>query len=1311
MTSPNGNDVSLQAPAAPWRLYGSIGVITLLVGVTVAFTIRTADGMVARYTPLTQAAMGIKLEACTGHLWLEEAIYGDRHEDIETVWDHLDNATRSAQDMLNGAEYPKTTILPLRDAKLRNEIEQTLVKLGEFRQIAEERIARGVEAVAGSEIDQRFDAVFLGLVRQADVVEHSLRQATWHDLRRFRLAQGALIVITVLLGFGTVTLVHRYDRRRAADFVNVQHARQRVEVERRRLAATMMSMGDGLILTDAKGTIEFINPVAVEITGVPAADAVGQPIGAVVKIVDEQTDKLLENPIELVLREREPSEIARRHAMVSRSGRRIPITESSTTILDDAGDLLGAAFVVHDMSEFRRSEEALRASEQRFRAITENTSDVTAILDGDGLYRYISPSILRVAGYNVVHMLGKTIDWLVHPDDRRVVAQALAKAASDLEVTSSLSEIRVHHVEGHWVHLEVQFTGMFDTPGVHGIVMNCRDVTERRAAELALQARADEMTSLHSVIQRVSASLSTEEVVRAALDGIVAAANPELAMMFLHEIDGELHLAGVHATRPEFAHANTPKHHVGQCLCGLAAATGESIYSTNIHLDPRCTWEECKKAGLRSVAALPVQSGGRILGVIAIATGTQERDFSKQQGFLDALAGEIAIGLQNALYVEAIKRNAEEQASINEELQQREAELSAIFRAAPAGIGVMSNRVFQKVNDGICRMTGYAMEELLHKSARILYASDEEYEFVGREKYGQIEKHGTGTIETTWVRKDGVAIHMLLSSTPIDPSDFSAGVVFTALDITERKRAQEALRASERNYREIFNCSNDAIVVHDMATGAVVDVNQTMCEMFGYSYEEALRVLVQDLSQGEPPYSQAEAARWIQRAVEEGPQIFEWLCRKRGGELFWAEITLSRATIGGEERIIAVDRDITQRKRAEEELRHLRNYLSYIIDSMPSSLIGVDSDGTITQWNSEAQRTTGLSVEDAVGQPLAQGVPRLAAEMERVREAMRTREVRSESRLVRKEDGETRYEDVTVYPLIGNGVEGAVIRIDDATERVRLEELMVQTEKMMSVGGLAAGMAHEINNPLGGILQGAQNIQRRVSLDLEKNRQTAHECGTTLEAIRSYLQQREVLEFLDGIRECGSRAARIVSNMLQFSRRSDAARTTASLPELIDRTIDLAANDYDLKKKYDFRHIEIIREFDPELPAIPVIVTEIEQVLLNLMKNAAQAMCGRTDGAPPRLTLRAARDGDRVRLEIEDNGPGMDETTRRRAFEPFFTTKEVGAGTGLGLSVSYMIITSNHNGTLTVESAPGGGCRFVIELPTDASAVGLVAAQ
>ena len=400
------------------------------------------------------------------------------------------------------------------------------------------------------------------------------------------------------------------------------------------------------------------------------------------------------------------------------------------------------------------------------------------------------------------------------------------------------------------------------------------------------------------------------------------------------------------------------------------------------------------------------------------------------------------------------------------------------------------------------------------------------------------------------------------------------------LEVKEHHRARGALAESERNYREIFNATSDGIFIHDAATGEIIDINLPALKMYGYDEGRADKLTIGQFSSHKKKYDQKAAEEKILKARKEGPQIFEWQAKKKNGELFWVEVNLRFSTIGDEEMVLAVVRDISQRKKTQE--------------------------------------------------------------------------------------------------------------------------MMIQSEKMLSVGGLAAGMAHEINNPLAGMMQSANVIANRLGRDMNipANHEAARKAGTTMEAIQAFMEDRGILKMVESIRLSGVRAAKIVANMLSFARKSDAGVSSHILSSLMDKTLELAATDYDLKKKYDFKVIEIRKEYEDKLPIVPCEGAKIQQVLLNILINGAQAM-QRAGIEKPVFTLRTKMEnaGKTACIEIEDNGPGMDEATRKRVFEPFFTTKPVGEGTGLGLSVSYFIISENHGGEMTVTSSPGQGAKFTIRLP------------
>ncbi len=302
--------------------------------------------------------------------------------------------------------------------------------------------------------------------------------------------------------------------------------------------------------------------------------------------------------------------------------------------------------------------------------------------------------------------------------------------------------------------------------------------------------------------------------------------------------------------------------------------------------------------------------------------------------------------------------------------------------------------------------------------------------------------------------------------------------------------------------------------------------------------------------------------------------------------------------------------------------------------------------------------------------------------------------------LLKTADGTLLYTEINMSAILLKSGTIIQVLIRDITERKQTQELLVQTEKMMAVGGLAAGMAHEINNPLGVILQAAQNIVRRLGTDLQKNHTLAESLGIDLERMQEYLGSRKVYSYLNSIRTAGERAAKIVRTMLEFGRSNNSTEKEFCLIHMIiEEALTLAASDYDLKKTYDFKKISITRDYDIS-DEVYCARTEIEQVFFNIIKNAAQAMAANKDaGKIQSLQVRTKNTGDKVIITISDNGPGISAATQKSIFEPFFTTKPVGEGTGLGLSVSYFIITSHHNGRITVDSRPGVGTTFTITLP------------
>ena len=392
-----------------------------------------------------------------------------------------------------------------------------------------------------------------------------------------------------------------------------------------------------------------------------------------------------------------------------------------------------------------------------------------------------------------------------------------------------------------------------------------------------------------------------------------------------------------------------------------------------------------------------------------------------------------------------------------------------------------------------------------------------------------------------------------------------------------------------------------------------------------------------------------------------------------------------------------------ERTSAMQQLQAVQARLTDVANALPAALIVLNGQMEVEDCNRAACDLAATLPNDCKGRDITTLFPQLAPFLGRVVDVSRTQDSIELNRCIWTTADSRRIVNIAVYPLSTAAEGGIVIRIDDVTDRTRLEEMMIQSEKLSSLGGLAAGIAHEINNPLGVMIQAAQNIERRMSENIEANQRTAQGLGTDIATVRAYLDKRNILTFLDDIKNDGARAARIVRNLLEYSRKTEPVLEETDIGELVGRALEMAGKDYDLKKKFDFRRISLKVEMADELPRVRMIRSEVEQVILNLLKNAAQAMSEKFSDdkieEKPEIVIRASASEGYVEITIQDNGPGLNEEAKLRAFEPFFTTKAPGVGTGLGLWVSYMIITEKHHGQLLLESSSGQGATFILRFP------------
>ncbi|MDY0227597.1 MAG: PAS domain S-box protein [Desulfomicrobium apsheronum] len=519
--------------------------------------------------------------------------------------------------------------------------------------------------------------------------------------------------------------------------------------------------------------------------------------------------------------------------------------------------------------------------------------------------------------------------------------------------------------------------------------------------------------------------------------------------------------------------------------------------------------------------------------------------------------------------------------------------------------------------------------------------------------------------------------------------------------------AHQALARSERRLSRAILASSDGIWERSLDTGQAY-FSPRWYEMLGYADQE-LPMTFQTWKDLCHPEDYQQAYERIQAVVNSnGGKSYnsEFRMRTRDGEWRWIlgrGDVIERDVDGKPLLVSGTHTDVTERRLAEERLRQSEEKFSQLFRLSPDAivLLNVES-GRLVDVNDSFTSISGFSREEALGKTLMElGIYRNPGEREEIyRRLARDGFLRDFEFEALHKDGSTVVSAMTCQTLELDGVSHLLAVLRDITHMKKLREVMIQSEKMRSVGGMAAGIAHEINNPLGIILQASHNLVRRTRPDFSKNTQVAQTIGLDMELMARYMRARKLDLFITDIQEAATRAAGIIRRMLDFSRLAESGRSQCDLQTLIEHSLTLARNDYDLKKFYDFKKMDLRISVEEGLGKLACTETEMEQVFLNILRNAAQAMAEANPPVEnPRLEIRASRVGDRVRIEIEDNGPGMNAEISRRIFEPFFTTKPPGQGTGLGLSVSYFIVTKGHGGTMEVESEPGLGTRFIIELP------------
>lgn len=690
----------------------------------------------------------------------------------------------------------------------------------------------------------------------------------------------------------------------------------------------------------------------------------------------------------------------------------------------------------------------------------------------------------------------------------------------------------------------------------------------------------------------------------------------------------------------------------------------------------------CLSTGLQIVAAffaakLLLQPGRRIAGFITLAiillmafrrfvslyrlitVGGEKTDL-----FAETLALTISLLiLIGVLYLSRLIQSERIMASMLADSRQH---YLTLFNQSPDGVLIIGREGhIIEFNDTAARDLEYTREEFsrLHLSDINPFETREEI----RKNIEAVFEKGKAEFEVNHKTKEGALRNIQVIAQAVD---LSGDKVVHSIwrDITERKRAEKDLREKEEKYKLLFESANDGIFIHD-ETG-FIDCNQRGAEMYGLPKEEIIGRQPGEFAPERQPdgrLSSFVAGEKIRAALNGTPQLFEWQPVRADGSPFDVEITLSRLELGGRICLQAIVRDITERKHAEEALRLTR----FTVDNVADAVYWMTSNAQIVEVNETACSMLGYTRGEFLNLTVLDIDPDFTAE----RWANAWGTLKGQGRITietkhRTKDGRIIPVEIMANYLSFGGTELDCAFARDITERKRLEQELLRSQKLEAIGTLAGGIAHDFNNLLQGIF-GYISLAKMTIADKQRT--------------QAMLEQAEQALHM---------SVNLTTQLLTFAKGGKPVKTTVHLQPLIENAARFALSgsraDYSIRSDHDLWAAEVDKG-------------QFGQVIQNIVLNAEQAM---PDGGTIEITARNVRapkkelpslpKGRYVEIAVRDTGIGIPANYLRKIFDPYFTTKE--KGSGLGLATSYSII-KNHGGLIEVVSAPGTGTTFFIYLP------------
>lgn len=863
-------------------------------------------------------------------------------------------------------------------------------------------------------------------------------------------------------------------------------------------------------------------------------------------------------------------------------------------------------------AQLAREQKALKASEEYFRSLVENTTDIILVIEEDTTIRYISPACERSMGYTPEEMVNKSGIDFVHPDDRRSASHHLSTILANPGITGPLVELRIRHHNGSWRFMELIGKGAVNPSGQNIAILNMRDITQRKEAEQKL--------------------FESEERYRAAIEN----SNDGVAI-----VRGDEHIYVNQKFLDIFGY-DKPEEIIGT-----------STYIT-VHPEDQPVIMEYNR---KRQQGEPAPSQYTFKGI-------------KKDGTLCYInVSATAMFLKGQLVTLVFLRDITEHRLAEQKIIESEQFLHAILAASPIGIGRVRNRIVDWVNEALCHMSGYTIEEIKGKNVSIFYESEEECERAGEILYAE------GQAEAKLRTKSGETRYVYIQLAPTDSVSF----IFTVTDLTQQKEAERALKKSEMLFRTLAEKSSEILILGNTDRECIY-VSPNITKVLGYSVEEFLAGNQDGFVHPDSIRIRESARSW---AIEHpGESVtFEARNRHKDGSWHWFETTvcnmLDEPHVNA---MVLTIKDISDRKTAEEALLESETKYRTVVEN---SLVGfyIIQDNLFRFANRRFCEMFGYSYDEVIGRmsPLDSAHPddrKIVEDNIQRRIAGQIDNIEYEFKALKK-GGDVINVKVMGRSTIYDGRPAITGTIIDITREKTLESQLRQAQKMEAIGTLAGGVAHDFNN----ILTALTGYGTLLQLKLDKEN-----------PLRHYVEQ---------ILSASLKGANLTRSLLAFSRKQPITLSPVNLNDIVRGTEKLL-------RRLLTEDIILRTELGSDDLMLMADSTQIDQILFNLITNSRDAM---SKGGSLTIETKIVeidkhfkamhgfgKPGKYALLLVSDTGTGMDAGVKEHIFDPFFTTKEVGKGTGLGLSTTYGIV-KQHNGYITVHSELDAGTTVGVYLP------------